>query len=164
MCAAPFQLDPLRSQKRFTKSYPKSKNKKIYFYFLSTKKHNFKKSKLLTCRILNIKDDSNEPQYRRTELPEFLLDIESSNPKNDHDLPSALINLIRSVKVFGYFDQKIILEMCKYMETKTVYANNYLFKIGELDDSIYVVESGRVNVYITDEVSRFKMPLKIKTQ
>jgi hypothetical protein len=55
--------------------------------------------------------------------------------------------------VFGYFDQKIILEMCKYMETKTIYANNYLFKIGDADDSIYVVESGRVNVYITDEVN-----------
>jgi CRP-like cAMP-binding protein len=99
-------------------------------------------------------DDSTEPQYRRGELPEFLLDTESSNTKNDHDLPSALINLIRSVKVFGYFDQKIILEMCKYMETRMVYANNYLFKIGELDDSIYVVESGRVNVYITDEKGR----------
>ncbi len=56
-------------------------------------------------------------------------------------------------RVFGYFDQKIILEMCKYMETKTVYANNYLFKIGDPDDSIYVVESGRIHVYITDEVS-----------
>ena len=43
--------------------------------------------------------------------------------------------------------------MCKYMETKTVYANNYLFKIGDPDDSIYVVESGRVHVYITDEVN-----------
>ena len=55
-------------------------------------------------------------------------------------------------RVFGYFDQKIILEMCKYMETKTVYANNYLFKIGDPDDSIYVVETGRVHVFITDEV------------
>ena len=55
--------------------------------------------------------------------------------------------------MFGYLDQKIILEMCKHMETKTIYANNYLFKIGEPDDSIYVVESGRVHVYITDEVS-----------
>jgi lysophospholipid hydrolase len=42
--------------------------------------------------------------------------------------------------------------MCKYIETKTVYANNYLFKIGDRDDSIYVVESGRVHVFITDEV------------
>lgn len=41
------------------------------------------------------------------------------------------------------------------METKTIYANNYLFKIGEPDDSIYVVESGRVHVYITDEVITF---------
>lgn len=110
--------------------------------------------KILQNKILNSKDVENQPQYRRTELPEFLLDIESSNQKSDHDLPSALINLFRSVKVFGYFDQKIILEMCKYMETKTVYANNYLFKIGEPDDSIYVVESGRVNVYVTDEKGR----------
>ena len=43
--------------------------------------------------------------------------------------------------------------MCKYMETKTVFANNYLFKIGDRDDSIYVVESGRVQVFITDEVN-----------
>lgn len=44
--------------------------------------------------------------------------------------------------------------MCRFMETKTIYANNYLFKIGDPDDSIYVVESGRVQVYITDEKGR----------
>jgi CRP-like cAMP-binding protein len=114
--------------------------------------------KIISKKILNIEDDSNSKQpslqYRRNELPEFLLDIESSNQKNDHDLPTALINLIRSVKVFGYLDQRIILEMCKYMETKTIYANNYLFKIGEPDDSIYVVESGLIHVYITDEKGR----------
>lgn len=108
---------------------------------------------LSKIRNLNLKNDESMPaMYRRPELPQFLLDIESNNQNNmQNDLPSALINLIRSVKVFGYFDQKIILEMCKYMETKTVYANNYLFKIGDPDDSIYVVESGRVHVYITDE-------------
>lgn len=37
------------------------------------------------------------------------------------------------------------------METKIIYAGNYLFKIGDPDDSIYVVESGKVNVFITDE-------------
>ena len=101
------------------------------------------------------KDDMEHPLYRRTDVPQFLLDIEAANPKNDDQhLPSALINLIKSVKVFGYFDQKIILEMCKYMETKTVYANNYLFKIGEPDDSIYVVESGTIHVYVTDEKGR----------
>ncbi len=55
-------------------------------------------------------------------------------------------------RVFGYLDQKIILELCKYMETKIVYAGNYLFKIGDADDSLYIVESGKINVYITDEV------------
>ena len=88
--------------------------------------------KIFEKKILNKnKEDMEHPLYRRTDVPQFLLDIEAANPKNnDQHLPSALINLIKSVKVFGYFDQKIILEMCKYMETKTVYANNYLFKIG----------------------------------
>ncbi len=52
--------------------------------------------------------------------------------------------------------------MCKYMETKTVYANNYLFKIGDPDDSIYVVQSGRVHVYITDEVSFYSIITNFK--
>jgi hypothetical protein len=88
--------------------------------------------KIFEKKILNKRnEDTEHPLYRRTDVPQFLLDIEAANPKsNDQHLPSALINLIKSVKVFGYFDQKIILEMCKYMETKTVYANNYLFKIG----------------------------------
>ncbi len=38
------------------------------------------------------------------------------------------------------------------METKIVYAGNYLFKIGDADDSLYIVESGKIDVYITDEV------------
>ncbi len=42
--------------------------------------------------------------------------------------------------------------MCNYLETKTYYANSYLFRIGDIDDSIYVVETGRIHVYITDEV------------
>lgn len=120
-----------------------------------------------------------KPIMYRNEPPEFLLDFESSlaESQNYHSLPTALVNLIRSVKyennnisnncqnikfeilsilfssrVFGYLDEKIILEMCKYMETKVVYAGNYLFKIGDPDDSIYVVESGKIQVYITDEV------------
>lgn len=156
-----------------TQSGPRfRKRDKLFFYgkkMLRTVSHvrgsisarsaeKYKKINKILSKIknLNLKSDDSMPQmYRRTEPPQFLLDIESSNQNNfNNDLPSALINLIRSVKVFGYFDQKIILEMCKYMETKTVYANNYLFKIGDPDDSIYVVESGRVHVYITDEKGR----------
>jgi CRP-like cAMP-binding protein len=112
--------------------------------------------KILSKRLLSRNDMNDLPSlstYKRNQLPEFLLDTESGikYDPNSTDLPIGLINLIRSVKVFGYFDNKIIMEMCKYIELKMIYANNYLFKIGDVDDSIYVVESGKIQVFITDE-------------
>lgn len=38
------------------------------------------------------------------------------------------------------------------METKTISAGSYLFKIGDQDDSIYVVQSGRLKVTIKEQV------------
>ena len=38
------------------------------------------------------------------------------------------------------------------MESRFIPAGSYLFKIGDPDDSIYVVQSGRINVYISDQV------------
>ena len=59
--------------------------------------------------------------------------------KHKDDLEHPLYRLGGSAPVSvehrgGYFNQKIILEMCKYM--------------------IYVVESGTIRVYITDEKGR----------
>lgn len=54
-----------------------------------------------SSRLLSRKaDDANggQPLYRRGDPSQFLIDIESSSDKNDHNLPPALINLIRSVK------------------------------------------------------------------
>ena len=88
----------------------------------------------------------------RNEPPQSLLDFDSTaTDSNHHNIPSAFITMLRSVKVFGYLDENIIFEMCRHLEKRTVYAGNYLFKIGDPDDSIYVVESGHINVFITDE-------------
>lgn len=51
-------------------------------------------------RLLSRKsEDANEPLYRRGDPSQFLIDIESSSDRNEHNLPPALINLIRSVKL-----------------------------------------------------------------
>ena len=39
------------------------------------------------------------------------------------------------------------------METRIVPAGTYLFKVGDLDDSIYVVQEGVISVFITDQVN-----------
>lgn len=55
-------------------------------------------------------------------------------------------------RVLGHFEKPIFLELCRYMETKNLRAEEHLFRVGEPDDSIYVVQSGKLNVYITERV------------
>ena len=59
-----------------------------------------------------------------------------------------------SPRVFGHFERPIFLELCKYLESKKVLAGAYLFRIGDVDDSLYVVQKGLLHVFITDEVRR----------
>ena len=44
------------------------------------------------------------------------------------------------------------------MESMVIRAGNFLFKIGDLDDSIYVLQNGQVDVYITEQVS-LRLPM-----
>lgn len=66
------------------------------------------------------------------------------------------INLFTS-RVFGHFERPIFLELCKSLESKTVLAGAYLFRIGDADDSLYVVQKGLLHVFITDEVRLTKL-------
>ena len=53
----------------------------------------------------------------------------------------------------GHFDKPIFLELCKYMESRFVPAGSYVFQVGDTDDSIYVVQSGEINLFINEPVS-----------
>ena len=56
-------------------------------------------------------------------------------------------------RVFGHFEKPLFLELCKHMESMMVPAGGSLFKIGDEDNCIYVVQSGKINVFITEGVS-----------
>ena len=56
-------------------------------------------------------------------------------------------------RVFGHFEKPLFLELCKHMECKLVPAGGSLFKIGDEDNCIYVVQSGKINVFITEGVT-----------
>ena len=51
------------------------------------------------------------------------------------------------------------------MESKFILAGAYLFRIGDADDSLYIVQKGLLHVFITDEVniSQFRQKKKEKT-
>ena len=56
-------------------------------------------------------------------------------------------------RVFGHFEKPLFLELCRNVETKFIPAGAYLFKRGQPDDCIFVVQSGRLVVFITEPVS-----------
>lgn len=60
------------------------------------------------------------------------------------------LNLLCSSRIFGIFEKPLFLELCKHMETITLNNSQYLFRIGDPDENFYVVQSGRLNVYITE--------------
>ena len=54
------------------------------------------------------------------------------------------------MRVFGHFEHPIFLELVKQIEYLTVSTNQHLFKVGDLDENIFIVQSGLVNVYASD--------------
>ena len=64
------------------------------------------------------------------------------------------------MRVFGHFEHPIFLELVKQIEYLTVSTNQHLFKVGDPDENIFIVQSGLVNVYASDpaEVTNY-LPL-----
>ena len=44
------------------------------------------------------------------------------------------------MRVFGHFDQPIFLELVKQIEYMSVPANQYLFRVGDPDENIFIVQ------------------------
>lgn len=56
-------------------------------------------------------------------------------------------------RIFGHFEKPLFLNLVKHMESKILKCGEYLFRIGDLDDSIYVIQEGHINVTICEPVS-----------
>ena len=77
----------------------------------------------------------------RAELPEAYLEEE------EDQLPPAILLVMNNLRVFGHFDNKIFVELMKSIEYITVKSNHYLFRVGDPDCCMYIVESGRLNLF-----------------
>jgi len=65
-------------------------------------------------------------------------------------MPQQLRFVLQNMRVFGHFDHPIFLELVKQIEYLTVSTNQHLFKVGDPDENIFIVQSGNVNVYASD--------------
>ncbi|KAI0219548.1 Neuropathy target esterase [Lamellibrachia satsuma] len=104
----------------------------------------------LARKLLRFKKDR-EPQLRTHEPPPSFLEADWPECfQGDQRLPAEVCYLLRSVRVLGHFEKPIFLELCRFMESRIIPAGTPLFCIGDQDDSIFVVQTGCVNVYVAD--------------
>lgn len=56
--------------------------------------------------------------------------------------------MLQSIRVFGHFEKPVFLKLCKHTEIMNLPAGSYLFKIGDPDVNVFIVQQGLVNVFI----------------
>jgi len=52
-------------------------------------------------------------------------------------------------RIFGHFEKPIFLKLCRHTEVLNVHAGAHLFKVGDPDENVFIVQSGLVSVNIT---------------
>ncbi|XP_038063814.1 patatin-like phospholipase domain-containing protein 7 isoform X2 [Patiria miniata] len=102
--------------------------------------------------ILQTDDGSMQPVLQVKEPPPAILEADPNEMQLPPELhiPPEVLYMLKNIRVFGHFEQPLFLELCRSVETKFVPAGAFLFRRGQPDDSIFVVQSGRLCVFITE--------------
>lgn len=99
-------------------------------------------------KLLQLKKESAPEQLKVLEPPAEYLEEDLTS---DDRVPPDALYMLHSIRVFGHFEKPVFLMLCKYTEILNLPAGSFLFKVGDKDENVYVVQNGRVNVYITNQ-------------
>ncbi|XP_072300210.1 patatin-like phospholipase domain-containing protein 7a [Eucyclogobius newberryi] len=109
-----------------------------------------KKQKMIDIakKILHFK--RKVPILQAKEPPPSVLeaDLTEFDVANSH-LPSEVLYMLKNVQVLGHFEKPVFLELCKRMVFLRFQQGEHVFKPGHPDNSIYVVQEGKLELCLT---------------
>ncbi|XP_044016659.1 neuropathy target esterase sws isoform X4 [Aphidius gifuensis] len=108
-------------------------------------------------RLLQLKKDSVPQQLKVLEPPAEYLE-EDLGP--GERVPPDALYILQSIRVFGHFEKPVFLKLCKHTEIMNLPAGTVLFKIGDPDENVFIVQQGLLNVYINGP-DNSHIPLKV---
>ncbi|NXF00306.1 PLPL6 esterase, partial [Menura novaehollandiae] len=82
------------------------------------------------------------PSVLEADLTEF--DVATSH------LPSEVLYMLKNVRVLGHFEKPLFLELCKHMVFQQCQQGEYVFRPGQPDTSIYVLQEGKLELLLTE--------------
>uniref|UniRef100_A0A8C8SNB5 lysophospholipase n=1 Tax=Pelusios castaneus TaxID=367368 RepID=A0A8C8SNB5_9SAUR len=111
-----------------------------------------KKLKMLIIakKILRIKKEL--PILQMKEPPPSVLeaDLTEFDVANSH-LPSEVLYMLKNVRVLGHFEKPLFLELCKHMIFQQFQQGEYIFRPGQPDTSIYVLQDGKLELFLSEQ-------------
>ena len=65
-------------------------------------------------------------------------------------LPREFTLLLKNLQIFGHYEKPMFIELCKSVETQFVPAGAWLFRPGNKEDSIFVVQRGKIGIHVLE--------------